>query len=316
MSDIKLFRFSPDAAEELAGRSALVERELHDLMEKHMECFLGIRFVAHEYSTGKNHRGRIDSLGLDENCCPVIIEYKRHTNENVINQGLYYLDWLLDHQAEFKLLVMERYSREVADAIEWSGTRVLCVAGDFTKFDEHAVAQIGRNIELIRYKYFSDDLLMLEWVNPVQESGGAGKLVATPILSPDMEQPGMPGKKKARDDGNTFAAHFAAMTEDVKILYNELYSFVMSLGDDINAKELRLYLAFSRLKNFICLLPMKGGLKLWVKLNPDTIQFEEGFSRDVSSVGHWGTGDVELYIRSKEDLAKAKPLLEQAYQEN
>lgn len=97
MSDIKLFRFSKDSAEELAGRSVLVERELHDLMEKHMECFLGIRFVAHEYTTGKNHRGRIDSLGLDENCCPVIIEYKRHTNENVINQGLYYLDWLLDH---------------------------------------------------------------------------------------------------------------------------------------------------------------------------------------------------------------------------
>lgn len=316
MSDIKLFRFSPDAAEELAGRSALVEHELHDLMEKHMECFLGIRFVAHEYSTSKKHHGRIDSLGIDENCCPVIIEYKRHTNENVINQGLYYLDWLLDHQAEFKLLVMERYSTDMADAIEWSGTRLLCVAGDFTKFDEHAVAQIGRNIELIRYKYFSDDLLMLEWVNPMQESGGAGKLVATPILSPDMGQIVLPGKKRARDDGNTFAAHFAAMSEDVKILYDEMYSFVMSLGDDINTKELRLYLAFSRLKNFICLLPMKGGLKLWVKLNPETVQLEEGFSRDISSVGHWGTGDVEIYIRSKEDLTKAKPLLEQAYQEN
>lgn len=315
MSDIKLFRFSPDPAEELAGRSALVERELHDLMEKHMECFLGIRFVAHEYSTGKNHRGRIDSLGIDENCCPVIIEYKRHTNENVINQGLYYLDWLLDHPAEFKLLVMERYSREVADAIEWSGTRVLCVAGDFTKFDEHAVAQIGRNIELIRYKYFSDDLLMLEWVNPVQESGGAAKLIQASRESSTVTQPVASGKK-AKDESNTFAAHFAAMSEDVNILYDETYSFVMSLGDDINAKELRLYLAFSRLKNFICLLPMKGGLKLWVKLNPETVQLEEGFSRDVSSVGHWGTGDVEVYIRSKEDLTKAKPLLEQAYQEN
>lgn len=315
MSDIKLFRFSSDAAKELAGRSALVERELHDLMEKHMECFLGIRFVAHEYSTGKNHRGRIDSLGLDENCCPVIIEYKRHTNENVINQGLYYLDWLLDHQAEFKLLVMERYSRDVADAIEWSGTRVLCVAGDFTKFDEHAVAQIGRNIELIRYKYFSDDLLMLEWVNPVQESGGTAKLIQSSGESSNASQPMASGKKN-KDDINTFAAHFAAMSEDVKFLYDELHSFVMSLGDDINAKELRLYLAFSRLKNFICLLPMKGGLKLWVKLNPDIVQLEEGFSRDVSSVGHWGTGDVEVYIRSKEDLAKARPLLEQAYQEN
>lgn len=311
MSDIKLFRFSKDYAEELAGRSALVERELHDLMEKHMECFLGIRFIAHEYSTGKNHRGRIDSLGLDENCCPVIIEYKRHTNENVINQGLYYLDWLLDHQAEFKLLAMERFSKEIADSLEWNGTRVLCVAGDFTKYDEHAVAQIGRNIELIRYKYFSDDLLMLEWVNPVQESGGSGQ-----ALQSLDEQPAIPSKKKAKEDTNTFAAHFSAMSEDVQILYDELHSFIMSLGDDINAKELRLYLAFSRLKNFICLLPMKGGLKLWVKLDPDSVQLEEGFSRDVRGVGHWGTGDLEVYIRNKDDLAKAKPFFEQAYQEN
>lgn len=218
MSDIKLFRFSLNAAEELAGRSALVERELHDLMEKHMERFLGIRFVAREYSTGKNHRGRIDSLGLDENCCPVIIEYKRHTNENVINQGLYYLDWLLDHQAEFKLLVMERYSRDVADSIEWSGTRVLCVAADFTKFDEHAVAQIGRNIELIRYKYFSDDLLMLEWVNPLQENGGTGKRLGDSNELSHTTQSVTSSSKKAKDDSNTFAAHFAAMSKDIRIL--------------------------------------------------------------------------------------------------
>ena len=92
MSDIKLFRFSKNGAEELAGSTAPLEKGLHTLMEKNLECFLGIRLVAGEYSTGKNHHGRIDTLGLDENGCPVILEYKRHTNENVINQGLYYLD--------------------------------------------------------------------------------------------------------------------------------------------------------------------------------------------------------------------------------
>ena len=193
MSDIKLFRFSKDKAEELAGRSALVERELHDLMEKHMECFLGIRFVANEHSTGQKHKGRIDSLGLDENCCPVIIEYKRQSNENVINQGLYYLDWLLDHKAEFEMLVLERFGKEVTDDIEWDGTRVLCVAGDFTKFDEHAVAQIGRNIELIRYKYFTDDLLMLEWVNPVKSEGSTRKAAISAIGQTAKERHGMDG---------------------------------------------------------------------------------------------------------------------------
>ena len=88
MSDIKLFQFSADAGHLLPSHTAPLERELHNLMQKHMECFLGIRFVASEYGTGKIHGGRIDSLGLDENNCPVILEYKRHRNENVINQGL------------------------------------------------------------------------------------------------------------------------------------------------------------------------------------------------------------------------------------
>ncbi|WP_300719145.1 DUF5655 domain-containing protein [uncultured Desulfovibrio sp.] len=316
MSDIKLFRFSKEGATALSARTALVERELHDLMEKHMQCFLGIRFVAHEFSTGKVHRGRIDSLGLDENNCPVILEYKRHVNENVINQGLYYLDWLMDHQADFKLLVLERYGQDMADAIEWQGTRVLCVAGDFTKFDEHAVAQIGRNIELIRYKYFGDDLLMLEWLNPVQSSiepVGTGKQT----IEATGKNP-QSGACPESPDKNTgcLTSQLATMPDGQRTLYDELYRFVTSLGDDVNSKELRRYIAFARLKNFACLAPMKGWFKLWLHLAPDSVPLEEGFSRDVSKTGHWGTGDIEINLRTLADFDKVKPLLERAYLES
>ena len=58
--------------------------------------------------------GRMDSIGIDENNSPVIFEYKRSTSENVINQGLFYLDWLLDHKADFKLLVIEKFGMEVS----------------------------------------------------------------------------------------------------------------------------------------------------------------------------------------------------------
>lgn len=118
MSDIQLFRLSAGAVTELPGRAAAIERQLQSLIESHMPAFLGVRFLASEHATGKTHKGRIDSLGLDENGCPVIVEYKRHSNENVINQGLFYLDWLLDHRAEFRWLVMERLGREAADAID------------------------------------------------------------------------------------------------------------------------------------------------------------------------------------------------------
>jgi RecB family endonuclease NucS len=111
MSDIKLFQISNRSAAELEGKSVTIEKTLQSLIEKHLYTFIGVKFLATEYATGIKHGGRIDTLGIDENNCPVIIEYKRTTNENVVNQGLYYLDWLLDHKAEFKLLVMEKYGK-------------------------------------------------------------------------------------------------------------------------------------------------------------------------------------------------------------
>jgi RecB family endonuclease NucS len=101
MADIKLFHIEADRATELLGAAVAIEKTLQTLIEQHLDVLLGVRFLASEYTTGKAHGGRIDTLGLDENRAPVIIEYKRSINENVINQGLYYLDWLMDHKAEF-----------------------------------------------------------------------------------------------------------------------------------------------------------------------------------------------------------------------
>ena len=88
MGDIKLFRLDNQDVTELPGTSVALEKSLQERIEKNLETFMGVRFLASEYSTGPVHGGRIDTLGIDENGSPVIIEYKRATNENVINQGL------------------------------------------------------------------------------------------------------------------------------------------------------------------------------------------------------------------------------------
>ena len=45
-------------------------------------AFFCVTFLASEYRTTDG--GRMDSIGIDENHCPVIFEYKRSTNENVM----------------------------------------------------------------------------------------------------------------------------------------------------------------------------------------------------------------------------------------
>ncbi len=112
------------------------------------------------------------------------------------------------------------------------------------------------------------------------------------------------------------AYQLVAIHKKDRELYDELYSFILSLGDDINVKELKLYIAFSRLRNFVCVRPMKGWLKLWLNIDPTGIAMEDGFSCDVSGKGHWGTGNLEISLHNLDGLEKAKSLIERAYQES
>ena len=53
MGDIKLFRLNGNNVEELTGQSVPLEKSLQTVMERHLETFLGVRFLASEYTTEK-----------------------------------------------------------------------------------------------------------------------------------------------------------------------------------------------------------------------------------------------------------------------
>lgn len=313
MSDIKLFRVAAGTpVSELPTQSPQVEKSLQSLFEKNLETLLGVRFLATEYVTGPNHGGRIDTLGIDEDGSPVIIEYKRSTNENVINQGLFYLDWLMDHKNDFLWLVMNVLGKDAADKVEWSAPRLICIAGDFTRYDGHAVKQINRSIELLRYRRFADDLLLLELVHTprvptktttvevvaVTATGGSSASGKDPYLSSRIDY----------RLGNASA--------ELRDLWDAVSSYLASLGDDIQVKEVKLYVAFKRIKNFVCLeiFPQVKTVVAYVKLDPDAVALETGFTRDVRKIGHFGTGDLEVTMRTLDDLAKAQTLFQRAYE--
>ena len=303
MSDIKLFQIGAAKVLELQGQSVAVEKSLQSLIEKNLEDFLGVRFLASEYVTGKTHGGRIDTLGLDENGCPVIIEYKRALNQNVINQGLFYLDWLLDHKAEFILLVMKQLGQPTADKVEWAAPRLMCIAGDFNRYDEHAVSQINRNIELMRYKRYGQDLLLLELVN-------------AKTASTSEEEGALPKQAAAKGQDKTATELLAQAGPALSDRFGAVKEMLLALGDDVQEKTLKYYFAFKRIKNFACIEvhPGSGQLLIYVKVDPNTVALETGFTRDVRKIGHFGTGELEIRITSDADIKKAEPLLLKSYE--
>lgn len=294
MSRIKLFNIS-NGVKEYKSSTIDLEKKLQNIIEANMQSLFGVIFLATEYIISD---GRIDSVGIDENMCPVIFEYKRSVNENVINQGLFYLDWLLDHKDSFKMLILnnkEKFNKilsgkpisNIIDNIDWEHPRIICVANDFTKYDKYAVNQMKYDISLVRYIKYDDDLLMFEHLND----------------------------NNTKNNSNASKKNIKDLTRELKSLYEEIKYYILSLGDDITEKELKHYIAFRKIKNIVC-VEIKDKIILHLRLDVNTFIFEECFSRNTIGIGHQGTGDVELTIRNSNDFEKAKPFIMQAYNEN
>ena len=303
MSDIKLFQTTATGVSELPGGEVLLEKSLQALFEANLEALLGVRFLASEFVT--NEGGRMDTLGIDENNAPVVIEYKRSSNENVINQGLFYLDWLMGHRKDFEWLVLKKLGESEASKVDWSGSRLICIAGDFGKYDEHAVKQMNRNIALVRYRRYAE-LLLLEQLTATSTKAGA------PPANGVAAQPAGNASKKYK----TVTTQMAEAPANLISLYEAVSAHLEAAGDDVQVKTTDFYVAFRRLRNFACveLRNQLGKLLVFVRLDPDLVSLEEGFTRDMRGSGHFGTGDLEISIGSLADIEKAKPLFEAAYQ--
>ncbi len=299
MADLKLFKINGQKAKVITPSDFKYEKQIQKLCEDNLEEFFGIRFLATEYSTGNKHKGRIDSLGIDENNCPVIIEYKLDSKENVINQGLFYLDWLMDHKADFEMLCLEKFGKKTE--VDWSNPRLLCIARDFTKYDDYAIDQINRNIELIRYCVFDSDYVIFELASStVQKGNGA------------IESKGATAKYRTIQEAKE------SSSDELLNLFEEIETFIFALGDDVQKKELKYYYAYSRIKNFVCaeIRSSKNTIILYVKVPFSKVANPAKFMRDVSNIGHYGTGDTEITITSLEDFEIAKSLIEKSYNES
>ncbi|KPC62687.1 DUF5655 domain-containing protein [Streptomyces chattanoogensis] len=292
MSGLKLFN-TKDGVTEVTPRLAEVEADVQDLIEAHMETMLGVRFLASEYVIDCVDGGRIDSLGLDENNAPTVIEFKRGTDAGVIHQGLYYMAWLMDHKDAFRNLVRDRLGASAASQILWSSPRLICVAGDFTRYDAHAVREHRRSIDLVRYRYFGNDHIGLETVASVTGQSAATKRAR-------RRAAGLPPAR--RRDG--------AMAE----LAEAVDGALLGLGDGVTRVQRKQYAAYQRLRNFACVCPpQQTKLLVYLKADPKGVDLVPGFTRDVTGLGHHGTGDLEVQLRTERDLERAQDLFRLSY---
>ncbi|MER5972229.1 DUF5655 domain-containing protein [Streptomyces sp. NPDC002055] len=306
MAELMLFRRDADGRDvELSGSTVALEVELQRRVEAGMEQMLGIRFLASEYPTGPWHRGRIDTLGLDENGSPVVIEVKKGSDSGVLSQAVSYMSWLDSAHHEFEALVRRVLGAEAAASIDWRRPRMVCIAAGFSHHDRVAVQRLPERIDLVRYRVFEGGLLSLLLVDSSPGSPSAAPsrrnrerdtaVDSTPV-APVLVGPGL-------------------VPERLRDLYAELDE-ALTAWDGVEVASLRHYIAYRRLMNMASVVfrPKHEAILVYLRLDPDTVTLEEGFTRDMRGIGHLGTGDLEVRISSAADLERAGPLIRRTFE--
>ncbi|WP_406336988.1 endonuclease NucS [Streptomyces zaomyceticus] len=309
MAELMLFRQDADGRDvELSGSTVALEMELQRRVEAGLEQMLGIRFVASEYATGPWHRGRIDTLGLDENGSPVVIEFKKGSDSGVLSQAVSYLSWLRSAQHEFEALVRNVLGAEAAESIDWRRPRMVCIAAGFSHHDRVAVQWLPERIDLVRYRVFEGGLLSLLLVD---SSPGSS---STASSRRSRERDAVVGSAPAAP-ATPPSAGAGLVPESLRDLYAELDEALTAWGE-VEVAPLRHYIAYRRLVNIASVIfrPKHEAVLVYLRLDPDTVVLEEGFTRDMRGVGHLGTGDLEVRLASAADLEKAAPLIRRAFE--
>ena len=99
-------------------------------------------------------------------------------------------------------------------------------------------------------------------------------------------------------------------------LYRGLDRFCQDLAPgQITRSYKAKYISWSLDKGIFCCAHLQqGGLRVWVKTNPKALDPSDSFARDVSKIGHWGVGDVELAVNSLDRLHEAEAFIQKSFE--
>lgn len=300
---MQLFQHKKHKLSSLKENPFKLERDIQKIVEGNLNQVSGYQFVKSEFIIKNN---RIDTLAFDEeNHSFVIIEYKRDRNYSVVDQGVSYLNLMLEYKADFIVEYNESQKQNLKRSnVDWSQSKVVFVAPSFTDFQRQSSSFKDLPIELWEIKRFDNDIIV---INPIKKSQSA----------PSIKQVQNKGEseisKVAREiKVYTEEDHLTSKSDEVLELYEVFKNAILNLSSDIEISAKKLYLAFKKDKNVADVHIQQKGLKIWINLHHGELDDPKLLAKDVSKVGHWGNGDYELNVSDTTNLEYIMSLIKQA----
>ncbi len=281
-----------------------LEKDMQSLFEDNLEQITEFKFVKSEFAL-KNLR--LDTLAFNEESKSfVIIEYKRDRNYSVVDQGVSYLNLMLEYKADFIVEYNESCDKNLKrDDVDWSQSKVIFVAPSFTSFQKQSSNFKDLPIELWEIKQFENGIIV---INPIKKAQSAPSIKQVQPNATNSEISKVVNEIKIY----TEEEHLENKSEEIVELYESFKEAILNLTSDIEVIARKQHIAFKKGRNITDITIQKKGLKMWINLHKGELDDAKQLARDVSTTGHWGNGDYELLITDTQNLEYIMSLVKQA----
>lgn len=299
---MKIFTSKKGQLSQLKQQKFKLEKDIQRLFEENLTLLSGYIFIRSEFSI-KN--SRIDTLAFDpETQAFVIIEYKRQQNSSVVDQGISYLNLMLEYKADFIVEYNEKQKAPLKrNDVDWSQSKVIFVSPTFNDFQIQATNFKDLPIELWEVNRFDNDIITLNIIN---KSKSAPNIKAVSIEKNEEFSTLKEIKVYQESD------HLADKTDFIQELYEDFKQGILNLDPDIEINTRKLYIAFKKDRNIADIRIQQKNLKIWINLPYGELDDPKNLAKNVSNTGHWGNGDYEITIESTQYLEYIMSLIKQA----
>lgn len=141
----------------------------------------------------------------------------------------------------------------------------------------------------------------------------ASKVWAYPTLDSDVLQYYQP-KNLQTTTGYTLDDYQYLKNPEVKELFEMLRREVLALDPVVSEEILKLYIAFKAETNFVDVVPQAKRLRLSLNMKYCDLVDPRKMCRDITNIGRWGNGDVEVFFSSPKELSYLMSLIRQAFE--
>lgn len=267
------------------------ERQLQGYIEKHLDKFFECVLLK---SFFKIPGGEIDTLAITREGNPCIVEYKHKTEDRIINQIVFYYDWLTQKSTkyEYERIVKENKSTENM-AVDWSNIRLICVAQEYAEWDKSLIKHLDAQIECYSYAYHEDEL----------------DIHLDPIINQFGRQKTSPNKNTNLD--LTFEMHRDKADKECKMLLDKVRDQILNLGEDVKEGYAPNYIKYYVNTTFSAIHVRKKWLVVELRVDVDTFKDPKKMAKDITH-RNWPT-TREIKIDNSSNIDYAMSLIKQAY---